>query len=140
MAKDFQRYDDVAIGDIMPPDPIRFEANAEVVDAFLKATGNDDPRYRDGDAVRRVPSMLASFYLIDLLNARRSPPGGIHAKQAVRFHRSTAIGETLHLQARIVEKYTRKERPYVVAEFEARADDGALVASGRITSIWGKDA
>ena len=74
MATDFQRYDDVAIGDIMPPDPIRFEAKAEVVDAFLKATGNDDPRYRDGDAVRRVPSMLASFYLIDLLNARRSRP------------------------------------------------------------------
>jgi hypothetical protein len=43
------------------------------------------------------------------------------------------------VQARVVDKYVRKERPYIVSEFEARGGDGSLVASGRITSIWGKD-
>ena len=83
--------------------------------------------------------MIASIYLVDLLMARGSPPGGIHAKQSIRFHRSLAVGEDLSLQATVVDKYVRKERPYVVSEFEARGNDGCLVSSGRITSIWGRD-
>jgi 3-hydroxybutyryl-CoA dehydratase len=49
------------------------------------------------------------------------------------------VGETLGIQARVVDKYVRKERSYVVSEFEARGSDGGLVSSGRITSIWGRD-
>ena len=29
------------------------------------------------------------------------------------------IGETLALQARVIDKYVRKERPYVVSDFKA---------------------
>ena len=84
--------------------------------------------------------MIAAVYLVDLLKARLSPPGGIHAKQAIRFHRTVKIGDRLSLQGRVIEKYVRKERPYVVSDFEARTADGELVSSGRITSIWGRDA
>lgn len=134
----FQRYDEVEIGDVYPATPLAFEVSAAVVDGFLAATGNDSGLY-DGTGGRRAPSMVASVYLIDLLMARRSPPGGIHAKQAIRFHRPLTVGETLGIQARVVDKYVRKERPYVVSDFEARGSDGSLAASGRITSIWGKD-
>ena len=135
---DYRRYADVTVGDVFPQQPLHFCVAADVVDGFLAATGNEDGRYRGGSP-RRAPSMIASVYLINLLTARRSPPGGIHAKQAVRFHRAVSVGDMLSIQARVVEKYERKERPYVVSDFEARGDDGALVASGRITSIWGKD-
>lgn len=133
----YRRYDEVALGDVFPDVPLDFAVTAEIVDGFLSATGNSDGAY--SGAPRRAPSMIASVYLIDLLNARRSPPGGIHAKQAMRFHRPVEVGETLKLQATVVEKYTRKERPYVVSDFEARGQDGSLVSSGRITSIWGRD-
>lgn len=134
----FRRYEEVSVGDLIPPEPLRFEIDSQVCGAFLAATGNDADLYgvRDGD---RAPSMIASVYLIDLLKARCSPPGGIHAKQAIRFHRAVRTGESLSLQGRITDKYVRKERPYVVADFEARSADGELVSSGRITSIWGKD-
>jgi 3-hydroxybutyryl-CoA dehydratase len=134
-----RRYDEVHVGDIYPPKPLVFEVGALVVDAFLASTGNESDLYTSNQGERRAPSMIASVYLIDLLMARRSPPGGIHAKQAIRFHRSVAVGESLAVQARVVDKYVRKERPYIVSEFEARGGDGSLVASGRITSIWGKD-
>lgn len=134
----YRRYADVSVGDVFPDEPLRFRVEPAVVDGFLAATGNEDARYR-GDAPRRAPSMIASVYLINLLAARQNPPGGIHAKQAVRFHRALCVDETLSLQARVVDKYERKERPYVVSDFEARDDGGALVASGRITSIWGRD-
>ncbi|MBP0440363.1 MaoC family dehydratase [Tianweitania sediminis] len=120
------------VGDVFPADPLRFEVTQAVVDSFLEATGNER---RGKDA----PSMLASVYLVDLLSARQSPPGGIHAKQSIRFFRSLKVGETISIQARVVEKYIRKERPYVVSDFEAKGEDGTSVSSGRITSIWGKD-
>jgi 3-hydroxybutyryl-CoA dehydratase len=135
----FQRYDDVKVGDAFPPQPLAFEVSDAVVDSFLAATGDESGLYGSAGHGRRAPSMIASVYLIDLLMARRSPPGGIHAKQAIRFHRSIRVGETLGVQARVVDKYVRKERPYVVSEFQVHGGDGDLVASGRITSIWGKD-
>lgn len=128
----YRRYDEVVVGDVFPADPLRFEVTQAVVDSFLEATGNER---RGKDA----PSMLASVYLVDLLSARQSPPGGIHAKQSIRFFRSLKVGETISIQARVVEKYIRKERPYVVSDFEAKGEDGTSVSSGRITSIWGKD-
>ena len=133
----YRRYDEVTVGDVYPPEPLTFDISATVVEGFLSATGNQSALYAPGRG--RAPSMVASVYLIDLLMARRSPPGGIHAKQAIRFHRAVQVGETLSIQGRVVEKYVRKERPYVVSTFEARGADGTLVSSGRITSIWGKD-
>lgn len=137
---EFRRYDEVTVGDFYPEQPLTFTVSAAVVDGFLKATENDGAFYDEVKAgPRRAPSMIASVYLIDLLMARRSPPGGIHAKQSVRFRRSLVVGEELTIQARVVEKTIRKERPYVVSDFEARGADGELAATGRITSIWGKD-
>jgi len=137
----YRRYDEIAVGDQFPKEPLPFTVEGEAVDAFLDVTGDPGERYRDKDesGARRAPSMIASVYLIDLLKARASPPGGIHAKQSIRFHRAVSVGETLKLQAAIVEKYVRKERNYAVSEFEVRGAKGDLVASGLITSIWGQD-
>ena len=134
---EYRRYEEVSVGDVFPAEPLRFAVTEEVVDGFLAATANAGGAYRA--APRRAPSMIAAVYLIDLLMARRSPPGGIHAKQAIRFHRAAAVGESLNIQARVVEKYLRKERSYVVSDFEARGADGSLVSSGRVTSVWGRD-
>lgn len=137
----YRRYSEIEVGDRFPREPLSFTVTGETVEAFLDATGNPGDRYRSaGEAEpRRAPSMIASVYLIDLLKARASPPGGIHAKQSIRFHRAVNVGEALQLQASIVEKYVRKERNYAVSKFEARGRDGDLVASGVITSIWGQD-
>lgn len=134
---EYRRYDEVTVGDVFPAEPLRFSVTEEKVTAFLQATGNRNPAYAPGTG--RAPSIIAAIYLVELLKSRQSPPGGVHAKQTIRFHRPLAADETIMLQGRVVEKYVRKQRPYVVSDFEARADDGDLVASGRITSIWGKD-
>jgi acyl dehydratase len=131
----YRRYDEVAVGDVFPDLPLTFEVGG-VVERFLAATGNNDPRYSEG---KGVPSMVAAVYLIDLLKARGSPPGGIHAKQAIRFHRPLRRGDSLSIQASVVEKYVRKDKPYVVSDFEVRDAHGEIVSSGRITSIWGRD-
>lgn len=132
----FQRYQDIQVGDSFPPEPMDFKVAPEAVAAFRAATG--DTRVRGG--VDDAPSMLAAVYLIDLLKSRQNPPGGIHAKQSFRFHRRLRVGETLKLQGTVKEKYIRKDRRYVVSDFEAHDENGGLVSSGTITSIWGQDA
>lgn len=134
----FRRYEEVAVGDAFPGEPLTFEVTPAVVGGFVAATGDEGSAYGTG-AGDRAPSMLAAVYLIDLLRERGSPPGGIHAKQAIRFHRALSVGDRLSLQGRVVDKYVRKDKPYVVSDFEARDVKGALVSSGRITSIWGRD-
>ena len=134
---DFRRYDDVKVGDRFSHAPIRFDVTEERVRAFLAAVGDDDPAYAPGTGV--APSMLAAVYLVDLLKERNSPPGGIHAKQSIRFARRLRVGESLSLIAEVVEKYVRRERPYVVSAFTAEDGAGETVASGRIVSIWGAD-
>lgn len=131
-------YDQIAVGDVFPAEPVIFPVTNTAISDFLNATGNDGAIYRDNPGGPQAPSMIASVYLIDLLSKRRSPPGGIHAKQTIRFHRALRIGESLAIQAEVVEKYIRRERPYVVSAFKARGQDGSLVASGRVTIIWGR--
>lgn len=130
----YTRFSDVKVGGKFPDQPLKFVISPEQVAAFLEATGGGQ---LESD---QAPSMLASIYLVDLLKARNSPPGGIHAKQALKFHRSLRIGETLTLQGHVIETFVRRDRPYVVSDFEARDGNGALVASGRVTSIWGDAA
>lgn len=132
----YRSFEDVTVGEVFPPEPMEFVVTDELVDGFLAATGNDGGSYSAQGG--RAPSMIASVYLINLLSARRGPPGGIHAKQSIRFHRPARRGETLSLKAWFVDKYVRKERPYVVSDFEARGADGSLVSSGRVTTIWGR--
>lgn len=136
----YRRYEDFEVGDQYPATPLAFAVTDEAVDAFLAATEDSAAVYASTEGERRAPSMMAAVYLIDLLKARASPPGGIHAKQSIRFFRPLVVGEELGLQATVVEKYLRKERPYFVSDFEARDRNGDLVSSGRITSIWGKDS
>lgn len=131
--QDYTLFDEVTVGDVFPDQPLEIVVSSERVAAFLNATGAP-PMIDD-----RAPSMFAAVYLVDLLKARNSPPGGIHAKQSLQFHRSPRVGETLSVQGRVTETYMRRGRPYVVSDFETRGADGSLVASGRIISIWGKN-
>lgn len=138
MTAGHRRYDDVRIGEAVPPERLVFAVEEETVARFLAATGAA-PLPPEGGRPRQAPSMIAAVYLIELLRARRTPPGSIHARQTIRFHRAVHVGETLSIQGSILDKYTRKERPYIVLGFEARDRDGALVSSGTVTSIWGRE-
>jgi len=133
---DYTTFNEIAVGDRFPETPLQFDVTESRVRDFLNATGNTDPAY--GPESGRAPSMLAAVYLVDLLKARNSPPGGIHAKQSIRFSRALRVGERLSLSGEVVEKYVRRDRPYVVSGFTAADESGAVVACGTITSIWGR--
>ncbi|MEM9682147.1 MAG: MaoC family dehydratase N-terminal domain-containing protein [Pseudomonadota bacterium] len=138
---DYLRYDDVEIGWLFPAQPADFVVTDEVVSKFCAATADGSGLYeaQDDGSPRRAPPMMAAIYLIDILKARGGPPGGVHAKQQLSFHRVIHVGDVLQTQGRVTDKYIKKERRYVVAEAETRNQKGQLVATGVITSIWGRE-
>ena len=129
-------YAEIEVGAVFPETPTVFDVTPEVVAAFRAATLDEPQDVGEGTP---APSLLAAVYLIEALAARGSPPGGIHAKQSFHFARPIVVGDRLRTQARIVDKYIRKDRPYVVSTFETRNGADEIVATGTITSIWGKD-
>ena len=138
---EFVRYDDVEIGWRFPSEPADFAVTDAVVDDFCAATSDGSGLYgvpTDGSA-RLAPPMIAAVYLIDVLKARDGPPGGVHAKQQLSFHRVVNVGDVLHTQGRVTDKYIKNDRRYVVAETETRNQRGEIVTTGVITSIWGPE-
>ena len=136
---DYRSFDSIAPGDVFPPEPLEFVVSDEVVDRFLSATANDGASYArsDGQGTR---SFDDSGRVSDQAPLGPQKPARRYSCQADAEIPSCcpARGRLLTVQGRFVDKYIRKDRPYVVADFEARGSDGSLVSSGRVTSIWGR--
>lgn len=136
----YRRFADIAVGEVFPPQPTRFEVTDGVVDAFLDATTGPNARYaRRADGTRVAPAAIAAVYIIEAMKARGGRPGGVHAKQKFTFHRPPRVGDVLFTQGRVTEKYEKKGRNYLVSETETRDAAGALVTTGVTVGIWGPE-
>ena len=61
--------------------------------------------------------------------------GSIHAKQSWEFLRPVRLGEHVTLRVSIVDKYMRRERPYLVMELTAVNGDGDVLCRSVHTSL-----
>ena len=136
----YRRYADIAIGEVFPPAPTRFEVTDAIVDAFLAATGDASVHYLpQARSARLAPPALAAVYVVEALKARGGRPGGVHAKQQFIFHREPTVGDVLFTQGRVSDKYERKGRNYIVSETRTTDAAGNLVTTGITTGIWGSE-
>ncbi len=137
-------YEDLQMGRAFPV--LEYTVTEELVNKFVSATGDDCPLYTDVDLCRKqgfsgalAPTGLAGIFgRLSYLQNHRMPPGGILAKQEMEFLHPCYVGETLRVQARVTERYTRKERNYVTIESVAERPDGEHAAVVRVTAIWPK--
>lgn len=138
-------YDDLVPGRRFPH--FRYEITPALVQAFVAATGDDNPVYTDADAARALgldspvapPALAGIWGRQAYLQDYRMPPGGILAGQDMVFRRPVSVGDTLHIQAEVTRRWTRRDRRFVTIESTARvassADTCAIV---RVTAIWPK--
>ena len=61
--------------------------------------------------------------------------GSIHAKQAWEFKNPARLGKKVTVTVRLVDKYVRRDRPWIVMELLAVDEDGLEVCRGRHTSL-----
>ncbi|MFA4927125.1 MAG: hypothetical protein WC558_01315 [Patulibacter sp.] len=82
----------------------------------------------------------AVFPVLFLKALRRSmggiPAGSVLAKQEVEIGEPLPVDGRVRIETWIGEKYVRRDRPFVVIEFDIRHPDGRLAARGSKTIMW----
>lgn len=134
-------YEDLEVGQEFPS--VEFRITDGVIDSYIEATEDGSPVYSGegstGSGARRpAPPTLAAVYIRPALMTVPSPPGGVHAKQRYEFHRPVFSGDVLVTKTRILDKYLKKERKYVVMETITTNQDGQPVTTSRMVRIWAK--
>ncbi len=130
------KWDDVAVG--QPLGPVRHRVTARMIRDYAEATG-DKHLWHAGGAPPFGETVahpaMATIFSTRLLGRSGidRPSGGIHAKHEYEFLGAVRAGQTLTTTGRIVEKYIRRERKYVVCDALTVDETGRPVARCRYT-------
>lgn len=122
-------YDDLAVGE--RHGPYEFPVSVELAANLAAGIG-------ERQEVTSAPA--AVFPVLFLMALRESmggiPAGSILAKQQLEFHGRLPVDSTARVTTWVGEKYVRRERPYVVIEFDVRDSQDHQVLTGRKIIIW----
>lgn len=135
MSKPLLTYGAVEVGQSLGP--IRYRADPGLVLGHLRALGQVvSPFLEDADTGKLLiePGIYVRNY-IRLLRAHFTVQGAIHARTQVDLQRPAPAGEVLTVSGCVVEKYVRRERPYVVVESTTRDDSGQVLCHERNTVL-----
>ena len=94
----------------------------EMVDEYRKSV--DDP-----EGV--FPTIAVKHDATALGLAYEDNTGGVNAGNEMEFHNPPVPGKTIRVTGRIHDKYTRREKPYLVIEATAVDEDGRLIEKTR---------
>ena len=140
-------YDDIEVGQELPP--ITYELTPERVQWYLEEAGETNPIYTDVEFARRcglegpvTPPMIACMYapppeLLAGLGCR-FPAHTVHASSEYTFVRPACPGDVITSEARIRDKYLKKDRKYVAVEIHSFNQNGELILVNIHTSVWPK--
>jgi hypothetical protein len=123
------RYDELSVG-------LRYGPFSERIDESLCASVDFPPG--SGDDSRSAP---AGVFPALFLRAYRKAlagvvPGAILAREELEFHGTVPAGTDVLIDAWISDKYSKRNRPYVVMEFRLSDLPGRLLVSGRKIIVW----
>ncbi len=115
---------------------LEYPVTQELIQEFMETVGDRDPLYQKGVA---PPGLAAIYARLSYLQDHAMPSGGVLAKQEFEFQNPVKIGDTLKVQARVVESYLdEKERKRVNFSIEAKDQKGMPVSMIRLHAIWPK--
>ncbi|MCB1739125.1 MAG: MaoC family dehydratase [Gammaproteobacteria bacterium] len=66
-------------------------------------------------------------------------PAGLHARMVFEFVAPIRLGERARTTGKVVEKYIRRDKPYMVTEYRTETEDGELLVRGRFVQMLFKD-
>lgn len=130
-------YAAVEVG--MPLGPAELVADEHMVRAYSFAQDDYNPWYYGDSPFGKPivpPGALANeLLLLYYYQLRQSTCNAIHAAEQLRFHGPLFHDEIVNVTGRYVDKYMKRGKGYVVAECEAKTEDGRLILSHRGTEI-----
>ena len=108
---------------------------------YLEAVQDSSERYSEG-TTKGGPWVHPSI-LLNQSNPTRSAShvlpqgmGHVHAKDEVTFVRPGRAGTTFRALWKVLERYTKRDRPYTVFECRVLDEEGEEVLTRRMTSTW----
>jgi acyl dehydratase len=84
------------------------------------------------------PTLLGNQAL-RLRHSRYTVPGGLHAKMEFEFVEPIRPGMRARSRGRVVDKYERRGKPYMVTEFTTEDERGTVLVRGRFTQMLFRD-
>jgi len=116
--------------------PLEYPVTPELVQDFIETVGDRHPLYDQGLA---PPGLAAIYARLSYLQEHTMPSGGVLAKQVIEYQNPIKIGDTLKVQAKVIESYEdEKKRKRVTFLIEAQDQKGMPVSTIRLYAIWPK--
>ena len=138
MEKPMKYFADLTVGDVFPQ--FNFTITKEMADKYLKTIENRHEVFEtiDSSGKRLVPSTILSLFTFGAYkNFIDSPAGCLHAKQEYEFLRPVHVGDTLTVRSKIVDKYVKNGRNFVIFATEADNEREPVLKS-LMTILWVK--
>lgn len=134
MPKEFN-YDRLEIGEVLGTRELTI--TREMIETCADAIESRHPWYlKDSPYGHPVaPPTVFDNESLRMLDEQYARFGSIHSRQSWEFLQPARLGDHVTLLVRIVDKYVRRERPYLVMELTAVSDGGDLICRSRHTSL-----
>lgn len=84
---------------------------------------------------RIAPPTIFDNDTLRMLDENYERFGSIHAKQAWEFKNPARLGKKVTVTVRLVDKYVKRDRPWIVMELLVVDEDGLEICRGRHTSL-----
>lgn len=129
-------YEAVTVGETFMSDD--FLIKPEDVETFAFAVDDHHPWYflkSPWDGPVTHPTLLGNQALL-LRHSRYIVPAGLHARMQFEFIEPARIGMRVRTRGRVIDKYERRGRHYMVTEFSTRDEaTGQELVRGQFTQM-----
>jgi acyl dehydratase len=128
-------YDTIEIGEILGQKEVLI--TDEMIQTCAHAIESTHPWYFEASPFggRIAPPTFLDNDTLRTLDERYERFGSVHAKQAWEFKNPARLGTTVTFTVTVVDKYVRRQRPYIVMELVAIDEDGVEICRGMHTSL-----
>ena len=129
-------YEAVTIGEEFMSDD--FLIKPEDVDTFAYAVEDHHPWYfEDSPFGGKIthPTLLGNQALL-MRHSKYIVPAGLHAKMQFEFLEPIRVGMRVRSCGKVIDKYERRGRHYMVTQFETRDEEaGTVLVRGQFTQM-----
>lgn len=134
MRKPFN-YDTIQIGEVLGEKEVLM--TDEMIRTCAQAIESTHPWYFEDSPYggRIAPPTIFDNDTLRILDEQYERFGSIHAKQAWDFKYPARLGKKVTLTVRVVDKYVRRDRPYLAMELVAVDEDGLELCRSTHTSL-----
>jgi acyl dehydratase len=129
-------YEAVTVGEEFRSDD--FLIKPEDIETYAYAVDDHHPWFfEDSPLGGKIahPTLLANQALL-LRHSRYTIPAGLHAKMQFEFLEPLRVGMRVRTYGKVLDKYERRDRHYMVTQFETRDEEtGEVLVRGQFTQM-----